>query len=125
MCLPRVYLPRVSHWPRASRSAAIALSAVLNQSGPFWIGASAVTAALIIFGSVNAGKRHYEMATEALRAADHDWLARLVTRRVPMADWPKALEYLVKAGDQAVEAYANEEALDYYARALSALSGYL
>jgi glucose 1-dehydrogenase len=46
----------------------------------------------IIFGSVNAGKQHYELATEALRAADHDWLARLITRRVPMADWPKALE---------------------------------
>jgi hypothetical protein len=39
--------------PRASRAAAIALNAVVSQSGPFWIGASAITAAMIIFGSVN------------------------------------------------------------------------
>jgi len=39
--------------PRAARSAATVLSATLSQSGPFWLGASAITAALIIFGSVN------------------------------------------------------------------------
>jgi class 3 adenylate cyclase len=32
-------------------------------------------------------------------------------------DWQKALEYLEKAGDKAVAAFANEDALDYYARA--------
>jgi tetratricopeptide (TPR) repeat protein len=33
-------------------------------------------------------------------------------------DWPKALEYLLKAGDKAAAAYANQEALGYYGRAL-------
>jgi class 3 adenylate cyclase/tetratricopeptide (TPR) repeat protein len=33
-------------------------------------------------------------------------------------DWTKALDYLVKAGDKFTAAYANMEALDYYARAL-------
>src|SRR5438034_10054189 len=33
-------------------------------------------------------------------------------------DWEKALDYLAKAGDKAVAAYANQDALDYYARAL-------
>jgi tetratricopeptide (TPR) repeat protein len=33
-------------------------------------------------------------------------------------DWAKALDYLVKAGDKVTAAYANMEALDYYARAL-------
>jgi tetratricopeptide (TPR) repeat protein len=33
-------------------------------------------------------------------------------------DWAKALEYLAKAGDKLAAAYANQEALDYYARAL-------
>ena len=33
-------------------------------------------------------------------------------------DWEKALEYLEKAGDKAVAAYANQDGLDYYARAL-------
>jgi threonine dehydrogenase-like Zn-dependent dehydrogenase len=44
-----------------------------------------------VVGSVNAARKHYEMAADALAAADRDWLARLVTRRVPMADWPTAL----------------------------------
>jgi len=33
-------------------------------------------------------------------------------------DWAKALNYLAKAGDKVAAAYANREALDYYARAL-------
>ena len=46
----------------------------------------------VVFGSVNANRRHYDLAVDALARADRDWLAQLVTRRVPMADWPKALE---------------------------------
>jgi threonine dehydrogenase-like Zn-dependent dehydrogenase len=46
----------------------------------------------IVFGSVNAGKQHYEQAAAYLAAADPGWLAQLVTRRVPMAEWPSALE---------------------------------
>lgn len=46
----------------------------------------------VVFGSVNAGRDHYRQATEYLRAADPVWLAQLVTRRVPMADWTQALE---------------------------------
>jgi class 3 adenylate cyclase/tetratricopeptide (TPR) repeat protein len=34
-------------------------------------------------------------------------------------DWPKALDYLVKAGDKAAAAYANDAALEFYARALA------
>lgn len=45
----------------------------------------------VVFGSVNAGRRHYEQAAQALHAADADWLGRLITRRVPMADWTSAL----------------------------------
>ena len=33
-------------------------------------------------------------------------------------DWTKALNYLARAGDKAAAAFANQEALDYYARAL-------
>lgn len=45
----------------------------------------------VIFGSVNAARRHYEQAGEALAAADKDWLGRLITRRVPLQRWPEAL----------------------------------
>jgi len=36
------------------------------------------------FGSVNANRRHYDAAAHALAAANPQWLARLVTRRVPL-----------------------------------------
>ena len=45
----------------------------------------------VVFGSVNAGRRHYTQAADALAAADRDWLGRLVTRRVPLSDWAQAL----------------------------------
>jgi threonine dehydrogenase-like Zn-dependent dehydrogenase len=45
----------------------------------------------VIFGSVNANRRHYEQAAEALAKADPKWLARVVNRRVPLADWKDAL----------------------------------
>lgn len=45
----------------------------------------------VVFGSVNANRRHYEAAARALAAADRDWLGGLVTRRVPVAAYPDAL----------------------------------
>jgi len=46
----------------------------------------------VVFGSVNANRRHYEAATEALEHADVGWLAHLISRRVPLARWEQALE---------------------------------
>jgi threonine dehydrogenase-like Zn-dependent dehydrogenase len=46
----------------------------------------------LIFGSVNANRRHYEAAAAALAQADRDWLERLITRRVPLDRWREALE---------------------------------
>src|SRR5918998_1862314 len=46
----------------------------------------------VVFGSVNANRRHYEAAATALAQADREWLARLITRRVPLALWAEALE---------------------------------
>jgi threonine dehydrogenase-like Zn-dependent dehydrogenase len=46
----------------------------------------------VIVGSVNANLRHYQQAADALAAADHDWLGRLVTRRVPPERFQEALE---------------------------------
>jgi glucose 1-dehydrogenase len=45
-----------------------------------------------VFGSVNANRRHYQMAAEALARADKRWLARLITRRVALKNWSDALE---------------------------------
>jgi threonine dehydrogenase-like Zn-dependent dehydrogenase len=46
----------------------------------------------VVFGTVNGNRRHYEAAAEALARADRGWLRRLITRRVPLADWQDALE---------------------------------
>ena len=45
----------------------------------------------VVFGSVNANRRHYEEAAARLAQADPHWLARLVTRRVPLECWSEAL----------------------------------
>jgi len=44
-----------------------------------------------VFGSVNANLGHYRAAAEALARADRSWLAGLITRRVPLADFAEAL----------------------------------
>jgi threonine dehydrogenase-like Zn-dependent dehydrogenase len=45
----------------------------------------------VVFGSVNANRRHYEAGAAALSAADRSWLAGLVTRRVAVQDYSTAL----------------------------------
>ncbi|MFL5379090.1 MAG: glucose 1-dehydrogenase, partial [Myxococcales bacterium] len=37
----------------------------------------------VVFGSVNANRRHFEQAVKSLGEADPDWLGRLITRKVP------------------------------------------
>jgi threonine dehydrogenase-like Zn-dependent dehydrogenase len=46
----------------------------------------------VVFGSVNANRRHFERAVESLRRADQDWLRRLITRTVPLEHWQQALD---------------------------------
>jgi glucose 1-dehydrogenase len=47
---------------------------------------------IVLFGSVNAARRHYEQAAEALAKADLAWLTKLVSRKVPLADYTDALQ---------------------------------
>ncbi|MER7167640.1 glucose 1-dehydrogenase [Micromonospora sp. NPDC000207] len=44
----------------------------------------------VVFGSVNANRRHWDLAAEALARADQSWLASLITRRVPLDDYADA-----------------------------------
>jgi hypothetical protein len=46
----------------------------------------------VVFGSVNANRRHYEAAAAALARAERSWLDRLITRRVPLTKWQEAYE---------------------------------
>lgn len=54
--------------PAAETAALLARDAVLKN--------------LVVFGSVNANRRHYYRAARVLARADRDWLAQLITRRV-------------------------------------------
>ena len=56
------------------------------------VASSAVLKNNVVFGSVNANKRHWYKAGEALARADRAWLARLITRRERPEDFAKALE---------------------------------
>ena len=46
----------------------------------------------VVFGTVNANLHHYALAAEALAAADRGWLERMISRRVPLDDFERALE---------------------------------
>ena len=46
----------------------------------------------VVFGSVNANRRHYAQAADVLAAADGSWLDRLITRRIPLERWSEAYE---------------------------------
>lgn len=47
----------------------------------------------VVFGSVNANRRHYEIAAAALAKADPGWLAQIITRRIPLTRWQEALRH--------------------------------
>lgn len=51
----------------------------------------------VIFGSVNANRRHYEQAAEALVKADAGWLSGIITKRLPLASFRDA--FVHRPGD--------------------------
>ncbi len=53
----------------------------------------AVLGNLVVFGSVNANRRHYYRAARALAAADRRWLEQLITRRVGLDDIEAGLQH--------------------------------
>ena len=55
------------------------------------VAAGAVLRNNVIFGSVNANKRHWYKAGEALGRADRQWLEGLITRREKPEDFKQAL----------------------------------
>jgi threonine dehydrogenase-like Zn-dependent dehydrogenase len=81
----------------AAPDAVICLTGISSGQHALDVDESAINKQLVltnggVFGSVNAGRQHYEQAAEYLRRADKSWLAQLITRRVPMDRWPEALD---------------------------------
>ena len=60
--------------------------------GPSTLATDAVLKNLVVFGSVNANRRHYFRAATVLQKADRSWLEQLVTRRVSPDDVAQALD---------------------------------
>ena len=75
VCLTGVGGPQASStWPAAG----LATQAVLKN--------------LVLFGTVNANRRHYYRAAKVLAAAKRSWLEQLITRRVPPESAEQGLE---------------------------------
>lgn len=82
---------------RTAPDAIVCLTGISSGTRDMSLAADAVNKALVlsnevVFGSVNAGLANYQQAADALKAADRDWLAKIITRTVPMADWAQALK---------------------------------
>ena len=78
-----------------ARNAIVCLTGVTSPGRELDVAGGAIARRLVlendvVFGSVNANRRHYEQAAEALAAADASWLDGLVTRRVPLDEWQRA-----------------------------------
>jgi glucose 1-dehydrogenase len=56
------------------------------------VAATAVLKNVAVVGSVNANKRHWYKAGEALAKADREWLAKLITRREKPENFQQALD---------------------------------
>jgi glucose 1-dehydrogenase len=75
----------------------VCLTGVSAVGRPITIDAGALNKEIVlqndvVFGTVNANRRHYELAAEALAKADDAWLQQLITRRVPLSDYADALD---------------------------------
>jgi threonine dehydrogenase-like Zn-dependent dehydrogenase len=82
---------------RSAASGIVCLTGVSTggREMPFDIGAVNRRIVLendVVFGSVNANRRHYAAAADALGAADQSWLERVITRSVPLARWREAFD---------------------------------
>jgi threonine dehydrogenase-like Zn-dependent dehydrogenase len=92
--VPSVILDVITHAATDSITCLAGVSDV-GDTVPVDIGAinrDVVLGNEVVFGSVNANRRHYDAAARALAAADKDWLSRLITRRVPVASYKHAFD---------------------------------
>lgn len=81
----------------AAPGAVVALAGISHservaQARPDAMNKALVLGNKVVFGTVNAARRHYDQAAETLTQADPGWLARLITRRLAAQDWPAALQ---------------------------------
>jgi threonine dehydrogenase-like Zn-dependent dehydrogenase len=81
---------------RNARAGIVCLVGVSSQGRKVTVDVGALNRSIVldndvVFGSVNANRRHYELAVAALAKADAGWLERLISRRLPLERWQDAL----------------------------------
>ncbi|ASU80465.1 theronine dehydrogenase [Actinopolyspora erythraea] len=81
---------------RTGRNAVTVLLGISGGDQTMRIPAGTVNDGLVLenatlLGSVSANLRHYHGAVQALDDADRGWLNGLISRRVPLSDWQRAL----------------------------------
>jgi threonine dehydrogenase-like Zn-dependent dehydrogenase len=89
-----VVLDAIEH---SSRAGIVCLTGISTGARTVAIDPTAINRRLVlendvVFGTVNANRRHYLAAVAALAGADPAWLDALITRRVPLDHWDSALE---------------------------------
>ncbi|MCO6005891.1 glucose 1-dehydrogenase [Actinoallomurus purpureus] len=80
-----------------AEAAIVCLTGVSRPGGQVEVDAGALSRDMVlgnevVFGTVNANHRHYQLAAEALARADRSWLEYLITRRLPLARALEAFE---------------------------------
>jgi threonine dehydrogenase-like Zn-dependent dehydrogenase len=78
-------------------NAVVVLTGISSGTRSIQAGIDALNKAMVltnevVVGSVNAGRKDYVSGAEALTRADPAWLARLITRRLPMDQWRTGLD---------------------------------
>jgi threonine dehydrogenase-like Zn-dependent dehydrogenase len=86
---------------KAAPNGVVCLTGVSSGGRTIDFDAGALNRALVlennvVFGSVNANRRHWTAAADALAKAEQGWLAGLITRRVPVDRYAEAYQ---PAGD--------------------------
>ncbi len=81
----------------AAPDGVVCLTGVSSGSHVLEVDAAALNRELVlenkvVFGTVNANRRHYEQAAAVLAQADRSWLEQLVTRRLPLERYAEAFE---------------------------------
>ena len=73
--------PRCRCWCHVAAHARRCTGDLFTEPLPADLGREVVLGNKVILGSVNANRRHFYRAAEALAAGDREWLAGLITRR--------------------------------------------
>jgi threonine dehydrogenase-like Zn-dependent dehydrogenase len=78
------------------RNSIVCLTGVSSGARKLTLAASAFNNEVVlendlVLGTVNANRRHYTQAVEALTQAEPTWLSRLITRRVPLSPFRDAI----------------------------------